>query len=137
MTAGGGLVCAVTSEGTHNASNATDTEQSACNIRAMAFSFLSSLRALSGSSKKRTALGGPFALRSRPTLAGHIDDDAVRILELALEVLFLGIGAEVHEECAACRLHLLLSFGNVVNDEAEVVRSDEILHVGAPGALVA
>src|SRR5262245_16476565 len=82
-------------------------------------------------------LGIAPALRSRPTLAGYIDDDAVRILELALEVLLLGIVPEIHEERAACRLHLLLSFGDIIDDEAEVVGADKILHVGPPRALVA
>src|SRR6185312_6717033 len=64
------------------------------------------------------------SLRSLPAFLRDVEDDAVGILELALEVLFLSVIAEVEEELAAARLDLLLRLGQVVDLEAEVVRAD-------------
>src|SRR2546423_1879485 len=68
-------------------------------------------------------------LGSLPALLRDVEDHAVGILELALEVLLLGVAAEVEEELAAHGLDLLLRLGEVVDLEAEVVRADVVLRV--------
>src|SRR2546421_11681402 len=68
-------------------------------------------------------------IRALPALLGDVEDDAVGILELALEAFLLGVVAEVEEELAAQRLDPLLRLGEVVDLKAEVVRPDVVLRV--------
>src|SRR5262249_62391865 len=75
------------------------------------------------------------APRAAPALARDVDDNAVRILELALEVFLVRVVAKVHEKLTAGSLDALLRLGDIVDDEAEMVCADEVLHVGPAGAL--
>src|ERR1041385_4748126 len=75
-------------------------------------------------SQAASKLPGPL-----PALLRDVEDDAVGVLELALEVLLLGVVAEVEEELAAERFDSLLRLGEVVHLEAEVVGADEVLGV--------
>src|SRR5581483_1727627 len=84
--------------------------------------------------KRRPASAMPSQAGSKlpgplPALLRDVEDDAVGILELALEVLLLGVVAEVEEELAAERLDPFLRFRQVVDLEAEVVRADVALGV--------
>src|SRR5262245_25678659 len=67
----------------------------------------------------RTASAG----RAQPALLRNIEDDSIGILELALEVLFFLIVAEIEEERAAGAFDALLRFGNVVDLETEMMRA--------------
>src|SRR2546429_10021955 len=77
--------------------------------------------------------GLELARRHRPALPVDIEDDAVRVLELALEVVVVRV-AEVEEELAAGRFDLLLLRLEIVALEAEVVDADELGRVLQPGA---
>src|SRR4051812_12786543 len=61
-----------------------------------------------------------LVLGELPALPVDVEDDAVRVLELALEAVVIGI-AEIEEELAAGLLDLLLLRRHVVALEAEVV----------------
>src|SRR5918911_1492137 len=69
------------------------------------------------------------SLRALPALPRDVEDDAVGILELALEIFLLRIVAEVEEKLAAGGLDRFLRFGEIVDLEAEVVGADEVLPV--------
>src|ERR1700679_3996673 len=70
----------------------------------------------------RVAVGAlPAALR-------NIEDDAVRILEFALEIAVAFV-AEVEEEFTAVLFDALLRFGKVVDLETEMMRADNALRV--------
>src|SRR5205823_14020929 len=69
-----------------------------------------------------------LARRHRPAGVVDVEDDAVRIPELALEA-FVALLAEVEEKLAAGRLDRLLPFLEVVDLEAEVMHADEVLRV--------
>src|SRR2546423_1733884 len=76
----------------------------------------------------------PELLSTEPALLGDIEDHAVGILVLDLEVrLFLRL-AQREEELAAGRLDLLLRCLEVVDLEAEVMRADEIGRILQPRA---
>src|SRR5688572_27210767 len=71
-----------------------------------------------------------------PALPVDVEDDAVRVLELALEALVLGL-AEIEEKHATRLLDLLLLLRHVVALEAEVVDAGPARrHAGADLALV-
>ena len=74
-----------------------------------------------------------MGLGELPALPVDVEDDAVRILELALEAVVLGV-AEIVEELAAGLLDLLLLRRQVVALEAEVVDADEFARMLQPGA---
>src|SRR5256885_2810550 len=74
---------------------------------------------------------------AEPAFLRDVEDHAVRILELALEVLFLLVVAQVEEELAAGRLDLLLRRRDVVDLEAEMMGADEVLGVIEPRAALA
>jgi hypothetical protein len=72
-----------------------------------------------------------------PAVLGNVEDDAVRVLELALEIPF-ALVAEVEEELPAGVLDAPLGLGEIVDLEAEMVGADEarrVLEVGALRAL--
>src|SRR3974390_1067197 len=75
--------------------------------------------------------------RAEPALFGDVEDDPVRILELALEILLLRIISEVEEEGAAGCFDALLGGGEIVDLEAEMMGADEALGVVEPGAALA
>jgi hypothetical protein len=75
------------------------------------------------------------ALRADPPLLGNIENDAVRILELPLEVLLFGIVAEIEKELSAGRLDPFLRLLQIVNLEAEVMGADESARVLEPRPL--
>jgi len=60
---------------------------------------------------------------------GDVEDNPVRILELALEILLLRIIAEIEEEGAAGRFDPFLGGGEIVDLEAEMMSADEVLRV--------
>ena len=66
------------------------------------------------------------AVGSLPAVLRDVEDHAVRILELALEVA-VALVAEVEEELAAGRFDALLRLGQIVDLDAEMVRADEFL----------
>src|SRR5579864_4072155 len=70
----------------------------------------------------------PVTVRALPAVLGNVEDDAVGVLELALEIA-VPLVAEIEEEFAAGRLDFLLGFGEVVDLEAEVVRADEAFRI--------
>src|SRR6185503_19145951 len=92
---------------------------------------------------RRRPLGGEAALGVHnlafgelPALPVDVEDDAVRVLELALEAVVLGL-AQIEEELAAGLLDLLLLRRQVVALEAEVVDAGPALgHAGTDLALV-
>src|SRR5689334_6468354 len=84
--------------------------------------------------KRRPASAMPSQAASKlpgplPALLRDVEDDAVGVLELALEVLLLGVVAEVEEELAAERLDLLLRLGEIIDLEAEMVCADVALRI--------
>src|ERR1700683_2346331 len=83
-----------------------------------------------------TGLFLPVTIRALPAVLGNIEDDAVRVLELALEIAVTFI-AEIEEEFAAVGLDALLSFGQVVDLEAEMMCADKALGVLDVGRLAA
>ena len=66
----------------------------------------------------------PVTIRALPAVLGNIEDDAVGVLELALEIAVTFV-AEIEEEFAAVRLDALLGLDEIVDLEAEVMRADE------------
>ena len=66
----------------------------------------------------------PVAVRALPAVLGNIEDHAVGVLELALEIAVTFV-AEVEEELAAVRLDALLGLDEIVDLEAEMMRADE------------
>jgi hypothetical protein len=71
------------------------------------------------------AFAGDLILRQRPAFPVDVEDDAVRVLELALEIVVVRI-AEIEEELSARGLDLLLLLFDVVALEAEMVDADEL-----------
>ena len=72
------------------------------------------------------------AVGALPAVLRDVEDHAVRVLELALEVAGAFV-AEVEEELAAGRLDPLLRLDQVVDLDAEMVGADEgraLLQVG-------
>src|SRR5690349_1148560 len=59
-----------------------------------------------------------------PAVLRDVEDHAVRVLELPLEVAF-ALVAEIEEELAAGRLDPLLRLDQIVDLDAEVVGADE------------
>src|SRR4030081_195330 len=76
-------------------------------------------------------------VRSEPALLRNIEDDPVRVLELALEGDVVLAFAEIEEERAAGALDALLGVGEVVDLEAEMVGADEAFGVLEAGAALA
>src|SRR5580698_3354944 len=70
------------------------------------------------------ALFLPVTVRALPAVLGNIENDAVGILELALEIAVTLI-AEIEKEFAAGRLDALLGLDEIVDLEAEMVRADK------------
>jgi hypothetical protein len=62
----------------------------------------------------------PLATCASPTLPGNIEDDAVRILELPLEIFLFGVITKIEEKLSARRLDPFLCFLEIVDLEAEV-----------------
>src|SRR5262249_47925991 len=71
--------------------------------------------------------------RHGPALPVDVEDDAVRIAELALEIVVCEV-AEIEEELAAGRLDLLLLRFEVVALEAEMMDADELVRLLQPRA---
>src|SRR6267378_2059899 len=71
-------------------------------------------------------IGGALLGSPDPALLGDVEDDAVGVLVLDLEVRVFLVLAEREEELAAGRLDALLRRLEVIDLEAEVVRADEI-----------
>src|SRR5215475_7977907 len=65
------------------------------------------------------------AVGTGPAVLRNVEDHAVGVLELALEVT-VPLVAEVEEELAAGLLDAALGVGEIVDLEAEVVRADEV-----------
>ena len=61
-------------------------------------------------------------------MTGNVEDDAVRILELALEIS-LSLVAEVEEELAAGLLDAPLRLDEIVDLEAEMIGADDLARV--------
>src|ERR1700674_73541 len=70
----------------------------------------------------------PVAIRALPAVLGKIEDHAVGVLELALEVAVTFV-AEIEEEFAAGRLDFLLRLDEIVDLEAERVRADKTFRI--------
>ena len=70
----------------------------------------------------------PVTIRALPAVLGNIEDDAVGVLELALEIAVTFV-AEIEEEFAAVRLDALLGLDEIVDLEAEVMRADETFRI--------
>jgi hypothetical protein len=66
---------------------------------------------------------------SEPATLGNVEDDAIRILELALEVDLVLALAEVEEERAASVFDAFLHLSDVVDNEPEVMGAGEVLGV--------
>jgi hypothetical protein len=64
-------------------------------------------------------------LRPDPTLLRDIKNDAIRVLELVLEILFLSILPEIEEEGAAVGFDALPGFLQIVHLKPEMVGADE------------
>jgi len=79
------------------------------------------------------APAGHLALRQRPAFPVDVEDDAVRVPELALEIVVVRI-AEIEEELSARGLDLLLLLLDVVALEAEMMDADELARLLQPGA---
>src|ERR1700730_3479738 len=76
------------------------------------------------------------AVGSLPAVLGNIENDAVRILELAFKVAVTFV-AKIEEEFSAMRLDALLGLGQIVDLEAEMVRADEAAGVFEVGGFAA
>ena len=72
--------------------------------------------------ERQSSTGG-----AEPALLGDIENDPVRVLELALEILLLGIIAQVEEEGAARCFDALLRGCEIIDLEAEMMGADEAL----------
>jgi hypothetical protein len=66
---------------------------------------------------------------AEPAFFRHIEDDAVRVLELSLEVLLLLVGAKIKEKISSCGFDAALRFGNVVDLKTEMMGADEAFGV--------
>jgi DNA replication protein DnaC len=75
-----------------------------------------------------------FALGQSPALPVDIEDDAVRVLELALEIVVVWI-AEIEEEFAAGRFDLFLLRVHVLALKAEMMDADEVARLFKPDLL--
>src|ERR1700730_6673053 len=75
-----------------------------------------------------TGLFFPVTIGALPAVLGNIEDDAVGVLELALEIA-VTLVAEVEEEFAAGRLDFLLRLDEIVDLEAEMVRAEKALGI--------
>src|SRR6202140_5042945 len=75
-----------------------------------------------------TGLFLPVTVRTLPAVLGNIEDDAVGVLELALEIAVTFV-AEIEEEFSAVRLDAFLGLGEIVDLEAEMVGADEAFRV--------
>src|SRR5580692_11666524 len=71
-----------------------------------------------------TRLFLPVTIGALPAVLGNVEDDAVGVLELALEIAVTFV-AEIEEEFAAGRLDFLLGLDQIVDLETEVVRADK------------
>src|SRR3984957_192855 len=71
-----------------------------------------------------TGLFLPVTIRALPAVLGNIEDDAVGVLELALEIAVTFV-AEIEEKLAAVGLDALLGLDEIVDLEAEMVRADK------------
>src|SRR5262245_32063970 len=78
------------------------------------------------------ALGLDLARGHGPALPIDVEDDAVGVLELALEIVVVGI-AQIEEELAPGLLDPLLLLREVVALEAEVMDADELARILQPG----
>src|SRR5215469_15657954 len=74
------------------------------------------------------------AVGADPAALRNIEDDPIRVLELALEVSFAFI-AEVEEEFAAGLLDAVLRLRQIIDLEAEVVCAHEAAWIGHVGGL--
>src|ERR1700681_4765844 len=75
--------------------------------------------------------------RPEPALLRNVEDDPVRVLELALEIDVLLTFPEIEEERAAGALDALLGVGEGVDLEAEMVGADEAFGILEAGAALA
>src|ERR1700730_12056708 len=75
-------------------------------------------------SRTMTGLFLPVTIRALPAVLGNIENDAVGVLELALEIAVTFV-AEVEEEFAAGRLDFLLCLDEIADLEAEMVGADK------------
>ena len=75
--------------------------------------------------------------RARATLARDIENDPVGSFELALEIRFLLVLAEIEEKSAARRLDPLLGRGDVIDLKTEMMGADEIAGVSSWGCRAA
>src|SRR2546430_1485138 len=66
---------------------------------------------------------------AEPAFARNIEDDPVGILELSFEILLLRVMAEIEEEPAAGFLDSLLCGGEIVDLEAEMMRTNEVFRI--------
>src|SRR5260221_10549763 len=89
---------------------------------------------LPSSARAPRAIYRPALLSSEPALLGDIEDHAVGVLVLDLEVRFFLRASEREEELAAGSLDLLLRRLEIVDLEAEVMRADEVGGVLEAGA---
>src|SRR5580692_8418427 len=71
-----------------------------------------------------TRLFLPVTIGALPAVLGNVENDAVGVLELALEIAVTFV-AEIEEEFAAGGLDFLLGLDEVVDLEAEMVRADK------------
>src|ERR1700726_3034828 len=78
----------------------------------------------------RTMTGSllPVTVRALPAVLGNIEDDAVGILELALEIAVTFV-AEIEEEFSAVGFDAFLGLGEIVDLEAEMMCADEAFRV--------
>src|SRR5260221_7612953 len=86
------------------------------------------------SAREPRATYRPALLSPEPALLGDIEDHAVGVLVLDLEVRFFLRASEREEELAARRFDALLRRLEVVHLEAEVVRADEVGGILEAGA---
>src|SRR5580700_9531951 len=70
----------------------------------------------------------PVTIGALPAVLGNIENDAVGVLKLALEIAMTFV-AEIEEEFAAGGFDFLLGFDEVVDLEAEMVSADETLGI--------
>src|ERR1700682_287896 len=70
----------------------------------------------------------PVTTGALPAVLGNVEDDAVGVLELALEIAVTFV-AKIEEEFAAGCLDALLGLDEIVDLEAEMVRADKTLRI--------
>src|SRR6202035_707910 len=68
------------------------------------------------------------AVGALPAVLGNVEDDAVGVLELALEIAVTFV-TQIEEEFAAGGLDALLGLGQIVDLEAEMVGADEAARI--------